>query len=177
VNQIRAVTNSLGLLSLRIPNYLAIGFKPDLLVMCGPNEGDRIYIDAINTRASLNRDIGALLKLRANLDKKGILYRRIIAVCSDKIQDKDLHTSYALVETTSKFLIIRIYELKGYLNDVILEAIREKLEQINQERLEIYLEYACPLCGETYKTKSISDGEWECMKCGFRWRIQKKSET
>ena len=38
VNQIREVIESLGLITLRITSHLAIGFWPDLQVMCGVGE-------------------------------------------------------------------------------------------------------------------------------------------
>lgn len=178
VNQIRDVIGSLNLVIIRIKSHLAMGFWPDLQVMCGVDEGDRIFIDAINTRASLDRDIGALLKLKANYDKRGIPYRRIFAVCSESVKNEDLSHAYALEESNPKFHILRTEELKGQINIAIKEALREKLEQLNQEQLEFYFssDSVCHRCGEPYRVRGIAGVEWECMNCGFRWK-QKRPDA
>lgn len=178
VNQIREVIDSLGLITLRMRSHLAIGFWPDLQVICGVGEGDRVFIDAINTRASLDRDIGALLKLKANYDKNGIPYRRIYAVCSDSIKDEHLSQVYALEESNPKFQILRLNELKGWINAVLKEGLREKLEQLNQEQLEWYFasDSVCHRCGEPYRVRRIAEIEWECMNCGFTWK-QKRPDA
>lgn len=177
VKEIRAEIDSLGLLTLKVPRYLAKGFNPDLLVICGIDEGDRVFVEAINTRESLNRDIGALLKLKANLDSKGIRYRRIIAVCSERIKNNDLKDAYALERTQPQFLLLRISALKRYLREAIIEAMLEKLDQLNKEELEWYFENACPLCGERYNIMTLDKLETQtkskCGRCGFEWIKQK----
>ena len=178
VNQIREVVDSLGLITLRMKSHLAMGFMPDLLVMCGVGEEDRVFIDAINTRVSLNRDVGALLKLKANYDKNGVPYRRIYAVCSNSIGDKDRLQFSALEQSNPKFQMMRFNELKGWMKVVLKEALREKLEQLNQEMLEWYFSSGdvCFRCGEWRNIRGIEGLEWECMNCGFRWK-QMKHET
>jgi hypothetical protein len=176
VKEIRAEIDSLGLLTLKMPRYLAKGFNPDLLVMCGINEGDRVFVEAINTRGSLNRDIGSLLKLKANLDSKGIKYRRIIALCSERIRSGDLKDAYALEMTQPQFLLLRIWQLKSHLREVIIEAMLEKLDQLDKEELE-HLQDPCPLCGERYNIVTLYKQETQtksrCEQCGVEWIKQK----
>ncbi len=171
VNRIREIVDSLGLITLRMKSHLARGFLPDLQVMCGVSEKDRVIIDAINTKASLNRDIGALLRLKANYDRDGIPYRRIFAVCSDAVSLEDLRQSSALSLTNPRFEVLNIGEVKYVIREVAKEALREKLEQLNQEDLEFYFERACPKCGEYRNLRRIAadSDEWECLKCGRKW--------
>jgi len=176
VKQIRTGIDSLNLIEFKVPRYLAKGFNPDLLVMCGIEEGDRVFIEAINTRGSLNRDIGSLLKLKANLDSKGIKYRRIIAVCSERIKNGDLKDAYALERTQPRFLLLRIWQLRSHLREVIIEAMLEKLDQLDKEKLE-HFQNRCPLCGEQYDIVTLSKQETQtksrCRQCGFEWIKQK----
>ena len=155
LKQIREATDSLGLLKLTIPNYLARGFRPDLLVMCGVDEGDRVYIDAINTKASLDRDVGALLKLKANLDENCISYRQVLGVFSDGIEQKYLDEFIALIGQNPKFLLIHHSMVKSILKKLMLTSMLEKLEKLNQEKLERYFEEACPRCGDLYEQEEF----------------------
>jgi hypothetical protein len=132
VNQIREVVDSLGLIVLRMKSrmksHLAVGFWPDLQVVCGVCLGDRVFVEAINGRASLKRDIGSLLALKANYDADGTPYRRMFAVCSDGVKDGDLSQVLALGKSDPKFQILRLAGLKYELRQVLKGALREGLE-------------------------------------------------
>ena len=140
----------------------------------------KVFIEAINTRGSLNRDLGSLLKLKANLDSDGVKYRRIIAVCSERIDRNDLKDAYALEKAHPRFFLLRIDELKDYLREAIIEASREKLDQFDKEKLEWYFENACPFCGALHNREALygREGEikYKCGRCGFEWIKQQQQE-
>jgi ribosomal protein S27AE len=176
VNQLKETIFSLGLFHLPLNKYLCRGFKPDIITMVGAQNDDVVYIDAINTCDSLNRDIGALLKLKANLDDAMIPYRMFLGVCNDIMEEKHLDDFEALMKRTHKFKLIYGSGLKGVLRKLILESALEKVERESLRNLEIYFHDACSRCGTPYSMKIYeNDGKtFVCGKCRFRWFVSNK---
>lgn len=176
VNQLKETIFSLGLFHLPLNRHLCRGFKPDIIVMAGAQNNDVVYIDAINVRDSLNRDIGALLKLKANLEDAMIPYRMFIAVCNDNMEEKHLNEFDALVKRTHKFKLIYGSGLKETLKELILESALEKAEREGERKLDIYFHDACSRCGTPYSMKIYeNDGKtFVCGKCRFEWFVSNK---
>jgi predicted RNA-binding Zn-ribbon protein involved in translation (DUF1610 family) len=139
--------------------------------MVGAEDNDLVYIDAINTESSLNRDIGALLKLKANLDESSIRYRMFLAVCNNYMEDKHVDGFDALVKRTPKFIITYGTDLKRILRKLILESALEKVAREGARNLDRYFHDACPKCGTPYSTNMWGQGTrtYFCPKCGFKW--------
>jgi DNA-directed RNA polymerase subunit RPC12/RpoP len=179
VNQLKETIFSLGLFHLPLNRHLCRGFKPDIITMVGAQNDDIVYIDAINARDSLNRDIGALLKLKANLDDATIPYRMFLGVCNDSMEKKHLDDFEALIRRTHKFKLIYGSDLKEVLRKLMLESALEKVERGNQRNLEIYFHDACSRCGNPHVEFSHEhDGEkYICPKCGSEWLVSDKDFT
>lgn len=171
VNELKETIASLGLFHLPLNRYLCRGFKPDIITMVGAEDNDLVYIDAINTESSLNRDIGALLKLKANLDESSIRYRMFLAVCNNYMEDKHVDGFDALVKRTPKFIITYGTDLKRILRKLILESALEKVAREGARNLDRYFHDACPKCGTPYSTNMWGQGTrtYFCPKCGFKW--------
>jgi len=135
VRMLREEIQSLELYFLPVNKFICRGFKPDIAVLVGATSDDKVIIDAINDPRSLNHDIAGLLKIMTNLDKEGVRYRKVIGVCSERIKDKDISNCKALIEQYRKFVLIRPWEYKTLLQQLMLESAREKIEKVNNELL------------------------------------------
>jgi ribosomal protein S27AE len=72
---------------------------------------------------------------------------------------------------------MRLADLRGCLNQIIVETTREKLDQIDKEKLEWYFDKACPACGEYHKIGSMRQPgkpiKYMCGRCRFEWIKEK----
>jgi hypothetical protein len=133
VKALKELISSLDLYHIPLYKSICPGFKPDIIMLVGPRSQDRVYIDVVNDPDSLNRDIGSLLILKANLEHSKIPYRRIIAVYSDKIKQKHLDNVSALIGQTPKFELCLPYLFEETIKELILESANEIVKNYREE--------------------------------------------